>query len=62
MKKTLIDKKIHWTMYKPCDAKFLIMASEGGKIVDINHFEIVGNRNGRQEPPICTTQFLLPLF
>ncbi len=38
MNKTLIDKKIDWTMYKPCDAKFLIVASEGGKVVEINHF------------------------
>ena len=25
-------------MYKPCDAKFLIVAAEGGKVVEINHF------------------------
>ncbi len=38
MSKTLIDKKIRWTIYKPCDAKFLIVTAEGGKVVEINHF------------------------
>lgn len=38
MSKTLIDKKINWIMYKPCDAKFLIVAAEDGKVVEINHF------------------------
>ncbi len=38
MGKTLINKKTRWIMYKPCDAKFLIVAAEGGKVVEINHF------------------------
>ena len=38
MSKTFIDKKSTWIMYKPYDAKFLIVAAEGGKVVEINHF------------------------
>lgn len=54
--KTFTDKEtgiIYYELPEPCDARFLIMASEGGKIVEINHFEIVGNCNGGQKPPIC---------
>jgi len=38
MSKAIIDEKIRWTMYKPYNAKFLIVAVEGGKVVEINHF------------------------
>lgn len=38
MSNTVIDRKISWIMYKPCDEKFLIVAAEGGKVVEINHF------------------------
>ena len=38
MNKTFFDKKISWLMPNPCDAKFLIVAAEGGKVVEINHF------------------------
>ncbi len=29
---------ITYQMPQPCDAKFLIVAAEGGKVVEINHF------------------------
>lgn len=41
MSRTFVDKKTGWIMYEmpePCDAKFLIVAAEGGKVVEINHF------------------------
>lgn len=38
MSKTFINKKCAWVMYKPCSAKFIIVAAEGGKIVEIKHF------------------------
>ncbi|RJQ48597.1 MAG: hypothetical protein C4538_03530 [Nitrospiraceae bacterium] len=41
MSKTYIDKETGWIIYempKPCDAKYLIVAAEGGKIVEINYF------------------------
>ena len=41
MSRTFIDKKSGWIMYEmpePCGAKFLIVAAEGGKVVEINHF------------------------
>ncbi|MBT9538088.1 MAG: hypothetical protein IVZ94_08145 [Nitrospirae bacterium] len=39
--RTFIDKKtgvIYYELPKPYDAKFLIVAAEGGKVVEINHF------------------------
>ncbi|KAF0145420.1 MAG: hypothetical protein FD156_990 [Nitrospirae bacterium] len=41
MSKTFIDKETGWAGYKlpnSCDAKFLIVAAEGGNVVEINHF------------------------
>lgn len=29
---------IYYEFPQPCDAKFLIVAAEGGKVVEINHF------------------------
>ncbi len=37
----LFDIKTGWNMHRmlrTCDAKFLIVAAEGGKVVEINHF------------------------
>lgn len=39
MSNTVNNRKTSWIMYKPCDAKFLIVATEGGKVVEINHFD-----------------------
>lgn len=39
--RTFIDKEVDWVGYKlpkSCDAKFLIVAAEGGKVGEINHF------------------------
>ncbi len=39
--KTFTDKEtdiIYYELPNPCDAKFLIVAAEGGKVVEINHF------------------------
>lgn len=41
MSKTFINKETGWVEYKlpeSCDAKFLIVAAEGRKVVEINHF------------------------
>ena len=39
--KAFADKEtdiIYYELPKPCDAKFLIVAAESGKVVEINHF------------------------
>ena len=41
MSKTFTDKEtdiIYYELPKPYDAKFLIVAAENGKVVEINHF------------------------
>jgi hypothetical protein len=42
MSKTYVDKETGWIMYempKPCNAKFMIVAAEDGKVIEINHFD-----------------------
>lgn len=36
--KSSISSVITYQLPRPCDAKFLIVAAEGGKVVEINHF------------------------
>lgn len=41
MNKNYVDKNtgtIYYKLSHPCDAKFLIVAAEGGKVVEINYF------------------------
>lgn len=41
MSRTFIDKQTGWVGYKlpkPCSAKYLIVAAEVGRVVEINHF------------------------
>lgn len=38
MRKTLIDKKISWIMYKPCDAKYLVVVVSRGMTSEFHNF------------------------
>ncbi len=41
MNKNYVDKNtgiVYYKLPQSCDAKFLIVAAEGGKVVEINHF------------------------
>jgi hypothetical protein len=51
MNKNYVDKNtgiIYYKLSQPCDAKFLIVAAEGGKVVEINHFGSFRDAKPRQ--------------